>query len=163
MKREVLWLCLLANLGSLTAWGTTRLTEADVQQIIAQAATRAEQVDIEGIIAVVDREGYVLGVWDVAGDPNPNIKDVAGAISRAGTAAFLSSNQNAFTSRTAGYIIQQHFPPLVVDTSNGPLVGVGISSVFINGISRGGHSDVNFFKQIPRIPRENSTRMTGCS
>src|SRR5208282_392675 len=96
-----------------------------------------------------------------------SIKNVSAAIARAATAAFLSSDQNAFTSRTAGYIIQQHFPPLVRDTPNGPLVGVGISSVYlagdffsISGTNKGtgavtidanleGHSDVNFAKQIP--------------
>jgi uncharacterized protein GlcG (DUF336 family) len=155
----------LAALASLSAWGDTQLTESDVENIIAQAATRAAQVDNNSIIAVVDREGYVLGVWDVAGNKNPDVKYISAAIARAGTAAFLSSDQNAFTSRTAGDIIQQHFPPLVRDTPNGPLVGVGISSVYLAGDlflksasnssmvtlkpSLEGHSDVNFIKQIP--------------
>jgi uncharacterized protein GlcG (DUF336 family) len=150
----------------------TQLTQSDVEQIIAQAASRAQQVDENAIIAVIDREGYVLGVLDVAGNPNPDIKDVAAAISRAGTAAFLSSNQNAFTSRTAGYIIQQHFPPGVRDTVNGPLVGVGISNVFLGGdvfkvasshpptavidVFLTGHSDVNFMKQIPTDSAPNT-------
>jgi uncharacterized protein GlcG (DUF336 family) len=50
----------------------------------------------------------------------------------------LSSDQNAFTSRTAGFIIQQHFPPGVDNTPTGPLVGVGLSNLFI--------SDINKFK-----------------
>jgi uncharacterized protein GlcG (DUF336 family) len=53
----------------------------------------------------------------------------------------LSSNQNAFTTRTAGWIIQQHFPPGVKNTPPGPLVGVGFSNLF--------YSDVNRIKQIP--------------
>ncbi len=167
MKGVPLWLSAAVILTSLNARGDTQLTEADVEQIIAQAATRASQVDPNSIIAVVDREGYVLGVWDVAGDSNPNAEFVAAAISRAGTAAFLSSDQNAFTSRTAGYIIQQHFPPFVRNTPPGPLVGVGISSVFLSGDTLsvtstnskgkvttvpakvGQHSDVDFLKQIP--------------
>ena len=40
-----------------------QLTLADVQQVIAQAATRASQVSSNSVIAVSDREGYVLGVW----------------------------------------------------------------------------------------------------
>ena len=161
------WTCLLiaAGLGSLAARGDTQLTQSDVEQVIAQAATRASEVDSNSIIAVVDREGYVLGVWDVAGNPNPNSEFVAAAIARAETSAFLSSNQNAFTSRTAGYIIQQHFPPLVRKTPPGPLVGVGISNVYLGGdsfvigpsnksgvvinVKLTGHSDVNFAKQIP--------------
>jgi len=167
MKGFALWLLLAASLGSLPVFADTALTGDDVTEIIAQAVTRASQVDRNAIIAVVDREGYVLGVWDVAGDANPNVEDVAAAISRAGTAAFLSSDQNAFTSRTAGYIIQQHFPPFVRDTAPGPLVGVGISNVYLGAdsfatggtnaktkavaidVSMAGHSDVNFFKQIP--------------
>src|SRR4029450_11553155 len=64
--------------------------------------------------------------------------EIATAVSKAGTAAYLSSNQNAFTSRTAGFIIQQHFPPGVINTPPGPLVGVGLSSLFF--------SDINTFR-----------------
>ena len=167
VRARLILLYAAASLAGANAWGQAQLTKSDVEQIIAQAATRAAAVDVNSIIAVVDREGYVLGVWDVAGDPNPNGQIAAAAISRAGTAAFLSSNQNAFTSRTAGYIIQQHFPPFVRETPPGPLVGVGISNVFLGGDSFGigatnkktgavtidakiaGHSDVNFIKQIP--------------
>ena len=87
----------------------------------------------------MDREGYVLGVWNVRGG-QPTRAEIATCVSKAGTAAFLSSDQNAFTSRTAGFIIQQHFPPGVRNTPTGPLVGVGLSNLFI--------SDVNRFKQI---------------
>jgi uncharacterized protein GlcG (DUF336 family) len=165
VRVRLIMVYLAAALFGLSAWGGAQLNEGDVQTIIAQAATRASQVDPNAIIAVVDREGYVLGVWDVAGNAGPDVKDISGAIARAGTAAFLSSNQNAFTSRTAGYIIQQHFPPLVRNTANGPLVGVGISSVYLAGdffsvsssnhttvtikANLEGHSDVNFMKQIP--------------
>jgi uncharacterized protein GlcG (DUF336 family) len=64
---------------------------------------------------------------------NPQI---ATAVSKAGTAAYLSSNQNAFTTRTAGFIIQQHFPPGVIDTAPGPLVGVGLSNLFFSDINK---------------------------
>src|SRR6266404_2164214 len=86
------------------------LTVADVQTIINQAVTRAVQVSPNSVIAVTDREGNVLAVWVVRGGAASNA-EIATAVSKAGTAAFLSSNQNAFTSRTAGFIIQQHFPP----------------------------------------------------
>src|SRR5207249_8610498 len=85
--------------------------------------------------AVTEREGYVLGVWNVrGGEPTP--LQVATAVSKAGTAAFLSSNQNAFTSRTAGFIIQQHFPPGVDNAEPGPLVGVGLSNLFFSDINK---------------------------
>src|ERR1044071_3195570 len=84
-----------------------QLTAADVQKVIGQAVTRAVSISPNSVIAVTDREGYVLGVWSVSGGELPP-PPVASAVSKAGTAAFLSSNQNAFTSRTAGFIIQQH-------------------------------------------------------
>ena len=131
-----------------------QLSKEDVETIIANAATEAARIDPRAIIAVTDRDGFVLAVWDMAGRiPNPvpafsfDRRNVviyglfAGAITRAGTTAFLSSNQEAFTSRTAGFIIQQHFPPGVRNTGTGPLVGVGLSSLFF--------SDVNNMKYIP--------------
>jgi len=119
------------------------LTVADVQTIINQAVTRAVRISPNSVIAVTDREGYVLGVWVVRGGAaTPG--EIATAVSKAGTAAFLSSNQNAFTSRTAGFIIQQHFPPGVSNTAPGPLVGVGLSNLFV--------SDVNHFKKTDLIP-----------
>jgi uncharacterized protein GlcG (DUF336 family) len=83
---------------------------------------------------VVDREGNVLGVWDLRGAAT--LPEIATAVSKAGTAAYLSSNQNAFTSRTAGFIIQQHFPPGVINTAPGPLVGVGLSNLFFSDINK---------------------------
>ncbi|MDB6151897.1 MAG: hypothetical protein JWL90_350 [Chthoniobacteraceae bacterium] len=132
-----------------------QLSQEDVTEIMAQAVTEASRIDPKAIIAITDREGFVLGVWDVGNRlPNPLppaiplTKDsiriyglIAGAITRAGTAAYLSSNQEAFTSRTAGYIIQQHFPVGVRNTGPGPLVGVGFSNLF--------YSDINRFKLIP--------------
>jgi uncharacterized protein GlcG (DUF336 family) len=120
-----------------------QLTAVDVQTIINHAVTRAVKISPNSVIAVTDREGYVLGVWVVRGGAaTPG--EIATAVSKAGTAAFLSSNQNAFTSRTAGFIIQQHFPPGVNNTSTGPLVGVGLSNLFV--------SDVNRFKKTDLLP-----------
>jgi uncharacterized protein GlcG (DUF336 family) len=114
-----------------------QLTATDVQIIISHAVARAVRISPNSVIAVTDREGFVLAVWVVRGGA-AGADEVATAVSKAGTAAFLSSNQNAFTSRTAGFIIQQHFPPGVNNTSTGPLVGVGLSNLFF--------SDINKFK-----------------
>jgi uncharacterized protein GlcG (DUF336 family) len=134
--------------------GPAQLSQEDVQEIIARASTKAAKINKDAIIAVTDREGFVLAVWDVGKALPPTLPPfgfkkstlkiyslVGAAITRASTAAFLSSNQNAFTSRTAGFIIQQHFPPGVRNTPPGPLVGVGFSSLFF--------SDVNRVKLIP--------------
>ncbi|MDX2039781.1 MAG: heme-binding protein [Acidobacteriota bacterium] len=51
------------------------------------------------------------------------------AISKAGTAAFFSTQGNAFTTRTASFIIQEHFPPLARNTPGGPLFGVQFSQL----------------------------------
>src|SRR6476646_810286 len=112
-----------------------QLTAADVQKVINQAVTRAVAISGNSVIAVTDREGYVLGVWNVHGG-KPSDEQIATAVSKAGTAAFLSSNKNAFTSRTAGFIIQQHFPPGVRNAAPGPLVGVGLSNLFSSDINK---------------------------
>src|SRR5205807_9079690 len=114
---------------------------------VSQAVSRSLSVSPNSVIAVTDREGNVLGVWNVrGGEPTP--EQIATAVSKAGTAAFLSSNQNAFSSRTAGFIIQQHFPPGVGNTATGPLVGVGFSNLPL--------SDVNRFKKTDLIPSSSS-------
>ncbi|HKP93557.1 MAG TPA: heme-binding protein, partial [Chthoniobacterales bacterium] len=112
-----------------------QLTAVDVQTIIDRATTRAVQISPNSVIAVTDREGDVLAVWSVNGTP-PTALEISSCVSKAGTAAFLSSNQNAFTSRTAGFIIQQHFPPGVRNTPPGPLVGVGLSNLFSSDINK---------------------------
>jgi uncharacterized protein GlcG (DUF336 family) len=118
-----------------------RLSQSDVERVLAQGIHYAKRHSPRSIIAVVDREGFTLGAWDVDGGQPPSAGKLAGAIGRAGTAAFLSSNQNAFSTRTAGWIIQQHFPPGVKNTPPGPLVGVGFSNLF--------YSDVNRIKKVP--------------
>jgi uncharacterized protein GlcG (DUF336 family) len=139
MKLRLFLLALLFSSGTRVF---AQLTATDVDTIIRRAAARAAQISPNSVIAVTDREGYVLGVWVVRGG-NATQDEIATAVSKAGTAAFLSSNQNAFTSRTAGYIIQQHFPVGVSNTAPGPLVGVGLSNLFV--------SDVNHFKKIDMV------------
>ncbi len=59
------------------------------------------------------------------------------AVSKAGTAAFLSTARgNAFTTRTAGYIIQRHFPPGIRFQDSGPLFGVQFSSLPTSDVNR---------------------------
>jgi uncharacterized protein GlcG (DUF336 family) len=135
-------LALSLTLAALPAFaGEEQLTKSDVEKIIAQGVHYAKKHSPHSVIAVVDREGFTLGVWDVDGGTPPNLGVVAAAAGRAGAAAFLSSNQNAFSTRTAGWIIQQHFPPGVRNTPPGPLVGVGFSNLF--------YSDVNRIKIVP--------------
>jgi uncharacterized protein GlcG (DUF336 family) len=132
-------LFLLAPVSPLFA---QRMEIEDVRQVLAQAVQEAKAVSPADnrVIAVTDREGHVLAVWDVNGAaaPNPTPSMVADVVSKAGAAGFLSSDQHAFTSRTAAFIVQNHFPPAVENRPNGPLVGVNFSSMAF--------SDTNKFK-----------------
>ena len=116
------------------------LTLADVQQIIAQAVSRATNLPAplktNAVVAVTDREGWVLGVWAVNTNLSTNDTLIGEAVAKAGTAAFLSSGQNAFSTRTAGFIVQQHFPPVADNTPPGPLVGVNFSQLAFSDINK---------------------------
>ena len=112
-----------------------QMTALDVTTVLAQAVSRAAVVSPASVVAVVDREGFVLGVWSVSGAvPAADIQ--ANAIAKAGTAAFLSSSQNAFTTRTAAMIVQQNFPPGVNNKAPGPLVGVNFSQLSFSDINK---------------------------
>jgi uncharacterized protein GlcG (DUF336 family) len=143
----------VALFSCVPAQAAPQLTREEVELIVAQAASEAKRINHSAIIAVTDREGFVLALWDVKKrlpqqlplfplflESNlPVVKAyglVCAAVTRASTAAFLSSDENGFTTRTAGYIIQQHFPPGVRNTPPGPLVGVGFSSLFFTDVNR---------------------------
>jgi len=153
---------LFAVASLLASSAFAQLTASDVQTIINHAVTRAVVISPNSVIAVTDREGDVLGVWVMRGG-NATNPEIGTAVSKAGTAAYLSSNQNAFTSRTAGFIIQQHFPPGVFNTAPGPLVGVGLSNLFIptNDINKfRGPGSVILFSPTPgtdKVPGTNTT------
>jgi len=51
------------------------------------------------------------------------------AISKAGTAAFFSTQGSSITTRTASFIIQENFPPTIGSQPAGPLFGVQFSSL----------------------------------
>ncbi len=123
------------------------LTETDVRQIIAQAAGEALARNLPVVIAVTDRVGNVLAVFRMAGaratarlrdGPGGNfdaqgveVPAEAAAIAKAITGAYLSSAGNAFSTRTASMIVQEHFPPSAVarGLESGPLFGVQFSQL----------------------------------
>src|SRR5258708_2905709 len=68
-----------------------QMSSNQVATVIAQALTRANHYMVSGmtsngVVAVVDREGFVLGAWSLAANPSP--LDLIDAITKAGTAAF---------------------------------------------------------------------------
>ncbi|QTN33557.1 heme-binding protein [Akkermansiaceae bacterium] len=138
--------------GSLVSLEGQGLTVADVQAVIAQSVQESLAVSPDRLVAVVDREGFVLGVWDVNGGAQPSATDVARVVSTAGAAAFLSSNQHAFTTRTAGFIIQQNFPPGVVNRPNGPLVGVNFSSMAFSDTNKYKAPEIDNSFPVPPVP-----------
>lgn len=125
------------------------LTVAEVNQILNQAIQEAAARSLPSFIAISDRNGNILAAYQMNGtESTANIPLPEGqttqldgqgqripvnvaAISKAQTAAYLSSNHNAFTTRTASMIVQQHFPPSDVSAGleSGPLFGVQFSSL----------------------------------
>jgi uncharacterized protein GlcG (DUF336 family) len=103
-------------------------------------------------VAVTDREGNPLGVFSMTGAPATtrisgggrvgqgleglDVPASLAALSKAGTASFFSTQGNAFTSRTASFIIQEHFPPGVAFQAGGPLFGVQFSQLPCSDIKK---------------------------
>ena len=136
-----------------TAPAQQALSVADVQRIMVQAIGEAQARGLPSIIAVTDRVGNVLGVYFMTGARtrmltsrltatgvlnNPDVdaqglevEATMGAIAKAVTGAYLSSAGNAFSTRTASMIAQQHFPPAPSSEGleSGPLFGVQFSQL----------------------------------
>ncbi|MDZ7687095.1 MAG: hypothetical protein U5O39_20825 [Gammaproteobacteria bacterium] len=135
--------------------GGPRLLASDITTVIARAVHQARALDAVATIAVVDRVGNVLAVYRMDGD-NPDVRiattgpdetavdgglegielpagvggDALAAIAKAITGAYLStSDGNAFTTRTANQIVQEHFNPGEFNQPSGPLFGVQFSQL----------------------------------
>lgn len=145
----------------VSAADDSRLTEDDVKRVIAQAVAHAEASGLKATIAVVDKEGNVLGVFKMNGAPDNTrvggastcapggcaslpltcglegvcVPSCTAAISKAVTGAFLSSQGHAFSTRTASFIVQEHFPPNVDFQSGGPLFGVQFSQLLCSDVN----------------------------
>ena len=140
------------------ASATQQLTVTEVKQILAQAIQEAQARGTPAAIAVVDRVGNVLALYEMASNNSTNANGLrsvvitsdpgqptgvlgkggletlsvparGAALSKAITGAYLSSNGNAFTSRTASQIVQEHFNPKERFAPSGPLFGVQISQL----------------------------------
>jgi uncharacterized protein GlcG (DUF336 family) len=126
-----------------------RLAVVDVERVIAQAVQEAGARSAPAVIAVVDRVGNVLGVYRMDGAPDAvrvgspaavgpidgGLEGVSlvpssmSAIAKAVTGAYLSSEGNAFSTRTASQIVQAHFDPEEFGQPGGPLSGVQFSQL----------------------------------
>jgi uncharacterized protein GlcG (DUF336 family) len=99
-----------------------------VQNIVT---TAVNSVNAEMVVAVVDRAGFVLGVFRTQNAPATtsgnfgqmlNANDVAVALARTG--AFFSNDQAPLSSRTVRFISGIHFPPGVVNQPPADLYGI---------------------------------------
>ncbi len=131
---------------------TTNLSTSDIQTILQQAASAATSLSKPVTIVITDHEGNVLGKFAMPGAPAlTTIRSVGtsgqglegtvapaveAATAKAATAAFFSTTGNAFSTRTAGFIIQEHFPPGISFRAGGPLYGVQFSSLPCSDIKK---------------------------
>lgn len=124
------------------------LQATDVQSVMTAAVN---SVNVDMVVAVVDRAGFVLGVFRTQNAPATaagnfgqaqNANDVAVALARTG--AFFSNNQAPLSSRTVRFISGIHFPPGVMNQPAADLYG-------IENTNRGCTlvSDANFQNTIP--------------
>ena len=127
------------------------LTQDDVSRIVSQAVAGAQQLGVAATIAVLDRVGNVLAVYQMPGAPASTtitggrvglqggleglvVPSTLAAISKAGTGSFLSSQGNAFGTRTASLIVQENFYPTEMQQPGGPLFGVQFSQTLCSDI-----------------------------
>ncbi len=104
------------------------LQVADVQKVV-QAAVNSVNADM--VVAVVDRAGFVLGVFRTQNAPATSLgnfgqmldaNDVAVGLARTG--AFFSNDQAPLSSRTVRFISGIHFPPGVTNQPPADLYGI---------------------------------------
>jgi uncharacterized protein GlcG (DUF336 family) len=104
------------------------LSSADVQKVIQAAAS---SVNAPMVVAVTDRQGNILGVFQKPGAPatstanfgiQADTNEVAIALAR--TAGFFSNGQAPLSSRTVRFISGIHFPPGIMFTGNAALYGI---------------------------------------
>lgn len=154
VKNFVISVCLVSfiNFSAVQIFAQGSLTSSEVRTIIAQGVSTAVALNRKVTIAVTDRQGNVLGMFLMTG-ANGNSQFSGGgsggfegfvapsifaAQSKAGTAALFSTGGNAFTTRTAGFIIQEHFPPGIDNRPGGPLFGVQFSTLDCSDIAIAG-------------------------
>jgi len=104
------------------------LTVDDVNTILAQGVGFLKANAASALISVVDREGHILVIYRMTQSTGPDIRINEQATVKARTAAFFQSDNNAFTTRTAQYIVQANFPPNIRNVDAGPLYGVPFSN-----------------------------------
>lgn len=128
------------------------LSAADVGDVVARAVAEAQARGVAGTVAVVDRSGNVLAVFRMTGARETvtiaspyarrgGLENIAflpaslSAVSKAITGAYLSSQGNAFSTRTASHIVQEFFNPGERNQPGGPLFGVQFSQLACSDVT----------------------------
>jgi uncharacterized protein GlcG (DUF336 family) len=142
------------------------ITTDDVGKLLDRASAATPRKD--AIIAVVDREGNILGVRVEDGVPIAKndtatmVFAIDGAVSLARTAAFFSSDQAPLTSRTVRFISQSTVTQREVESN--PNIPDPASTVrgpgFVAPIGVGGHfpPDVDNTPQVDLFAIEHTNR-----
>jgi uncharacterized protein GlcG (DUF336 family) len=148
------------------------LTKSDVEKLLTRASQASRSKN--AIIAIVDRVGRILGVrveedaeqeLKAASMPGQAEKDllafaIDGAVAKARTAAFFSSNAAPLTSRTVRFISQSTVTQREVESSplndNNRFKGPG----FVAPIGVGGHfpPEIPFTPQVDLFAIEHQSR-----
>ncbi len=104
------------------------LTAADVQNVVQSAAM---SVDAPIVIAVTDRGGNILAVFQKTGAPATAVGNFGVtvpatelAVGLARTASYFSNDQAPLSSRTVRFISGIHFPPGIGNTPSAALYGI---------------------------------------
>ena len=104
------------------------LTAAEAQSVVQNSAIA---VDAPVVIAVTDRGGHILAVFQKTGAPatstgnfGASVATTELAVALARTASFFSNDQAPLSSRTVRFISGIHFPPGITNTPNAALYGV---------------------------------------
>jgi uncharacterized protein GlcG (DUF336 family) len=143
------------------------LETSDVQQLLDRAAHATASND--AIIAIVDRGGNILGVYqesgvapEITGNPERFDFAVDGAVSKARTAAFFANDTAPLTSRTVQFISQSTITQREVQSDpnindpNSTLRGPG----YVAPVGVKGHfpPDIAFTPQVDLFGIEHTNR-----
>lgn len=151
----------------MSAQATTLLSPQDVEALLQRAAAATASQD--GIIAVVDRGGNILGVrledqvsTTLAGNTEARVFAIDGAIAKARTGAFFANSQAPLTSRTIQNLSQSTMTQREIESSpdlpdpNSTARGPG----FVAPIGKKGHfpARVMFTPQVDLFLIEHTNR-----
>ncbi len=140
-------LCAFVWLPIQSASAQQSLNSGEVRRIVGLVVNEANARGVRATIAVVDRPGNVLAVYQMSGAqgevtissqrgiPDGNglegaiVPSSFAAIAKAITGNYLSSGGNSFSTRVASQIVQEHFNPGEFNQPAGPLFGVQFSQL----------------------------------